>query len=284
MSRIITLSRIACGISGLLAVLLLGSPAGAVAAMEPAAWKETSQTATGAGVFRCVPAAPESIETTAKPKNLRELRRQYSETFKFRGPDVKKIALTFDDVPDPRFTPRILDILSQYHVKSTFFAVGHRVKKNPDLVRRIHREGHILGNHSFSHPQFRNRSVKQFQQEILRTENILSGIIGYRPKFLRPPYGEINEEQVKWAKKNGYTIVNWNVDSLDWKGIDSSKVKSNVLNAAGPGSIVLFHAGGGNGSDLTGTIEALPEIIKTLRARGYQFVTLPELLNLPKFK
>ncbi|TYA13635.1 polysaccharide deacetylase family protein [Paenibacillus faecis] len=278
MFRIIKLMGVACGIA---AVLLHGSPAAACGAPRQAAAVETFQMA---AVAEPVQEAPESVETSAKPKNLAELRRQYSETFKFRGPNVKKIALTFDDVPDPRFTPRILDILHRYDVKSTFFAVGHRVKKYPDLVQRIHREGHVLGNHSFTHPQFRSRSVKQFQQEILRTEKTLSGIIGYRPKLLRPPYGEINEGQVKWAKKNGYTIVNWNVDSLDWKGIDRTKVKANVLNAAGPGSIVLFHAGGGTGSDLTGTIEALPEIIETLRDRGYQFVTLPELLNLPKYK
>lgn len=280
MFRMIKLMGVACGIA---AVLLHGSPDAACAAPRQAA-------AAPVGNFHMmamaepVQEAPESVETSAKPKNLAELRRQYSETFKFRGPNVKKIALTFDDVPDPRFTPRILDILHRYDVKSTFFAVGHRVKKYPDLVQRIHREGHVLGNHSFTHPQFRSRSVKQFQQEILRTEKTLSGIIGYRPKLLRPPYGEINEGQVKWAKKNGYTIVNWNVDSLDWKGIDRTKVKANVLNAAGPGSIVLFHAGGGTGSDLTGTIEALPDIIETLRDRGYQFVTLPELLNLPKYK
>jgi len=278
MFRMIKLAGVACGIA---AVLLHGSPAAACAAPRQAAPVGTFQRA---AMAKPVQETSESVETSAKPKNLGELRRQYSETFKFRGPNVKKIALTFDDVPDPRFTPRILDILHRYQVKSTFFAVGHRVKKYPDLVQRIHREGHILGNHSFTHPQFRNRSVQQFQQEICRTEKTLSGIIGYRPKLLRPPYGEINEEQVKWAMKNGYTIVNWNVDSLDWKGIDRIKVKANVLNAAGPGSIVLFHAGGGTGSDLTGTIEALPEIIETLRDRGYQFVTLPELLNLPKFK
>lgn len=219
-----------------------------------------------------------------RPKSLSELRRKYSETFKFRGPEVKQVALTFDDVPDPRFTPQILEELSKHGVRATFFVVGHRAEKHPDLLRRIHSEGHIIGNHSYSHPQFGSRSVIQFQQEILRTEQIIANIIGYRPRLIRPPYGEITENQVRWVKQHGYKLVNWNVDSLDWKGIDKEKVKRNVLNAAGAGSIILMHGGGGTSSDLSGSIAALPDIITGLRDKGYQFVTLPELLDMYEAK
>lgn len=228
--------------------------------------------------------ATETINNSSEPLSLGELRKKYSETFKFRGPEVKQIALTFDDVPDPRFTPKVLDILHEQGVKATFFAVGNRVQKHPALLQRIYREGHLIGNHSYTHPLFKNRSVKQFQDEIVRTERVIDKTIGHRPQFIRPPYGEINEGQVKWAKRNDYTIVNWNVDSQDWRGLDKEKVMKNILDHVGPGSIVLQHAGGGVGSDLTGTIEALPEIIKTLRTRGYHFVTLDELLGTKKYK
>ncbi|WP_019638676.1 polysaccharide deacetylase family protein [Paenibacillus fonticola] len=224
----------------------------------------------------------QSVNADAKPMTLGELRRKYSETFKFSGPEVKQIALTFDDVPDPRFTPKVLDVLKQHGVKATFFVVGHRAKKHPELLQRIHREGHVIGNHSYFHPLFKKKSVDEFKNEIKRTEKLIEKLIGYKPRFIRPPYGEINEEQLKWAKKNGYKIVNWNVDSLDWKALDKNKVKHNVLSTVGPGSIVLQHAGGGSGSDLTGTIEALPDIIRILRNRGYRFVTIPELLHEPK--
>jgi len=216
--------------------------------------------------------------------DLGELRRKYSETFIFRGPEVKQIALTFDDGPDPRFTPQILDVLHRKGVKATFFVVGARAKKFPGLLRRMSHEGHLIGNHSYSHPNFRNRSIKQFQSEILRTEKIIQNVVGYRPQLIRPPYGEIKEEQVQWAKKNGYTLVNWNVDSQDWKGIDEKKVFSNVMSTAGPGSIILQHSGGGVGSDLTGTIQALPKIIDALQAQGYQFVDLSELLHTTKYR
>lgn len=224
----------------------------------------------------------QSVTTDAKPMTLGELRRKYSETFKFNGPEVKQVALTFDDVPDPRFTPQVLDVLKKQGVKATFFVVGSRARKHPDLLRRIHREGHIIGNHSYSHPLFKTKSVQEFKNEIERTEKVIERLIGYKPRLIRPPYGEINEEQLKWAKQQGYKIINWNVDSLDWKALDKNKVKHNVLSAVGPGSIVLQHAGGGTGSNLTGTIEALPDIIRVLRNRGYRFVTITDLLHYQK--
>lgn len=228
--------------------------------------------------------APTSTEASTKPLNLAELQRKYSETFVFRGPRVKQVALTFDDVPDPRFTPQVLKILKREGVKATFFVVGSRAKKHPDLVRKIHKDGHIIGNHSYTHQQFKKHTLAEFQSEILRTEKVIQNIVGYRPRLIRPPYGDINEAQVRWAKRHSYRVVNWNVDSLDWKGLDKEKVKQNVLETVGPGSIVLQHAGGGNGTDLSGTIEALPEIIRELKAKGYQFVNVATMLQTEKHR
>ena len=173
----------------------------------------------------------DDLPVSSRPIKLKDLRKKYPNTFKFQGSHVKQIALTFDDVPDSRFTPKVLDQLKRQGIKATFFVVGHRAKKHPDLLRRIHAEGHIIGNHSYTHPQFKRRSAKQFETEIKRTEKIIEDTIGYRPKLIRPPYGEINEAQLKWAQKNGYCIVNWNVDSLDWKGLNKQQVKNKPDNA-----------------------------------------------------
>lgn len=224
-------------------------------------------------------AAPSFQQSQVHKLTLAELRKKYADTFKFRGPQGKNIALTFDDVPDPRFTPRILEVLQAKHVHATFFIVGARAQKHPELVTAIKQGGHAIGNHSYNHPQFRKLSMAAFQKQIKKTERTIFGITGIKPRLIRPPYGEINEEQVRWAKRNGYKIVNWDVDSLDWKGIGKEQVKQNVLSQTGPGSIILQHAGGGTGSDLTGTIEALPQIIDELRSRGYHFVTVPELIH-----
>ncbi|HBU82932.1 polysaccharide deacetylase family protein [Paenibacillus sp. UMB7766-LJ446] len=228
--------------------------------------------------------ASKSDSSEEEQLTLGQLRQKYADTFKTNGPSTKKVALTFDDVPDPRFTPQVLDILKKYKVRATFFIVGHRAEKHPDLVKRMVKEGHIVGNHSYNHPQFSKLSMNAFRKQILHTGDIIRNLVGYTPKMIRPPYGDINEQQLQWAAKQHYSIVNWNVDSLDWKGLSKEEVKQNILSAVKPGSIVLQHAGGGVGSILNGTIEALPEVIEELRNRGYELVTLDELLELPKGK
>lgn len=209
------------------------------------------------------------------------LKRKFPTVFMTNGSrDQKKVALTFDDAPDPRFTPAILDVLAQYEVCATFFVVGDRAAKHPELVARIMREGHIIGNHSFNHSVFSTLSMYQFEQQIWRTDGIIQKIVGVSPTLIRPPYGELLFKQVSWGKENGFTIVNWDVDSEDWKKNPSSaRVLANIKRTLQPGSIVLQHAGGGEGQDLSGTIEALPILIEQLQDKGYDLVTLPELLG-----
>ncbi|WP_440109277.1 polysaccharide deacetylase family protein [Paenibacillus sp. QZ-Y1] len=228
--------------------------------------------------------ASNSNSSQEEQLTLGQLRQKYADTFKTNGPSTKQVALTFDDVPDPRFTPQVLDILKKYKVRATFFIVGSRAEKHPDLVKRMVKEGHIVGNHSYNHPEFSKLTMNAFRKQILHTGDIIRNLTGYTPKMIRPPYGDINEQQLQWAARQHYSIVNWNVDSLDWKGLSKDKVKENILSAVKPGSIVLQHAGGGVGSNLSGTIEALPEIIEELRNHGYDLVTLDEMLGLPKGK
>ena len=139
----------------------------------------------------------------------------------------------------------------------------------------------MIGNHSYSHPVFSRISLQQFQQQVMRTDALLRPLIGYSPKLIRPPYGEILPKQIEWAQSKGFVIVNWNVDSEDWRSLDSNRILINIKRTLQPGSIILQHAGGGQGQDLSGTINALPRLIRMLRSKGYQIVTLPELLNRP---
>lgn len=217
------------------------------------------------------------------PMTLADLRQKYPGVFVLNGPSNKRqVALTFDDGPDLEYTPQILDVLKKNNVKATFFLVGKRAQAHPDVVKRMVREGHEVGNHSFSHANLPKVSMAAFQKELQQTDKIIRSLAGYNPKMFRPPYGETNEQQILWLSKNNYTIVNWNVDSLDWKGLSSGQVRDNVLSAIFPGSIVLQHSAGGNGEDLSGTVKALPQIIERLRADGVQFVTVSKLLNIPK--
>ncbi|AYB38576.1 polysaccharide deacetylase family protein [Brevibacillus laterosporus] len=216
------------------------------------------------------------------PLTLADLREKYKSTFLLRGSASKReVALTFDDAPDDCFTPQILDILKQEGVRATFFVVGNRIEAHPEIVQRMVKEGHILGNHSYNHPNFPTLSDADFRDQVIRTDELISSFTGYKPSFIRAPYGNINEDQILWLASQHKKIINWDVDSLDWKGLSTEQVKTNILAHVHPGSIVLQHAGGGIGEDLSGTVHALPEIIKKLRNDGVKLVTIPELLDLP---
>lgn len=221
-----------------------------------------------------------SVISTADENRISKLHKKYADTFKMQGPRTAQIALTFDDAPDPRFTPYILDILKKNHIKATFFVIGDKAKRYPKLVKRMVNEGHIVGNHSFNHPNFNKISLGQFQQQIIKTGLAIQKSIGYTPLLIRPPYGEIRESQLQWLQQNGYTVVNWNVDSNDWRGLSKTQVYYNVVSATRPGSIILMHAGGGTASNLKGTLKSLPSIIKSLQQKGYVFVTIPQQLSI----
>jgi peptidoglycan/xylan/chitin deacetylase (PgdA/CDA1 family) len=227
-------------------------------------------------------AGSENSQRQPHPLSLADLHQKYKSTFLFSGPPSKReVALTFDDVPDLKFTPQVLDMLKKSGVKATFFVVGNRAEAHPEIVKRMIQEGHVIGNHSYNHPNLPKVSDDVFHDQILRTENILADIAGYRPKLFRPPYGNVNEKQIEWLASQQYHIINWNVDSLDWKGLNADQVVTNVVSHVTPGSIVLQHGAGGAGEDLTGTVQALPIMIERLQSKGIKLVTIPELFGIP---
>ncbi|TDF99866.1 polysaccharide deacetylase family protein [Paenibacillus piri] len=226
-------------------------------------------------------AGRESVQRENRPLSLADLHHKYESTFLFNGPSgQRKAALTFDDVPDTEYTPQLLDILKQYGVRATFFTIGNRAEAHPDIVKRMVDEGHAIGSHSYSHPNLPRVSDAVFQNEILRTEQALAPLIGYKPRLFRPPYGNISEDQIQWMASLNYHIINWNVDSLDWKGLTADQVSANVLGHVKPGAVILQHGAGGEGEDLIGTVQALPKIIESLTHSGIQLVTVPELFNI----
>ena len=217
----------------------------------------------------------------AEPLTLEQLRKKYPSNFIFQGPsEPKRVALTFDDVPDELFTLQVLDALKKHGVRATFFVVGNRAEDHPEVVKRMVEDGHVLGNHSYSHVNFPKVSNDEFHEEVLMTQKAVDEVVGgYQMKYIRPPYGNIADDQIKWLVSQKLKIVNWNVDSLDWKGIDADEVEKNIMSQVKPGSIILQHGAGGAGEDLSGTVQALPRIIQKLQDQGYEFVTLPELIH-----
>ena len=221
----------------------------------------------------------------AKVHSLTELRQKYADSFIFRGSSTKQqIALTFDDAPDTLYTPQVLDILKKHNVKATFFVIGKLAEKHPDIVKRIAREGHVLGNHTYNHAQLKKLTMDKFIEDIEKSEAALSPLAGYTPRLIRPPYGAVSDDELAWLKDEGYLTVNWNVDPEDWRGVSGEQVLKRSMEAAKPGAIILMHCATGPDGSLQGTIDALPELISGLRAKGYELVTLPQLLETNKGK
>lgn len=180
------------------------------------------------------------------------------------------LALTFDDGPNAQVTPQVLDILARQQVKATFFIVGVHVPGNEELVRREHREGHEIGNHSWNHPDLSKLSPEEAQAQIDVTQRVIAGTGVPAPKILRPPYGAVNDMVVARSK---LTIVRWNTDPEDWKLKDPAKIQEQILAHARPGAIILLH------DIYPATVAALEPALQTLK-QHYQFVTASQLLNL----
>lgn len=191
--------------------------------------------------------------------------------------DGPYIALTFDDGPSAKLTPQLLKILADRHVKATFFLIGQNVQAHPEIVKEEVAEGHAVGSHTWSHPNLGIMPDDKVRAELQQTDDAIFSAAGVHPQMLRPPYGSLAHAQRVWIRKEfGYQIIFWSVDPLDWKDPGADVVASRILAATKPGSIILSH-------DIhEGTVQAMPQIIDALLAKGYKFVTVPELIALSK--
>jgi peptidoglycan/xylan/chitin deacetylase (PgdA/CDA1 family) len=194
-------------------------------------------------------------------------------TFDWVHVDGPYIAMTFDDGPSAKLTPKLLDLLAAHHIKATFFLIGENAAENPEIVAREMREGHEVANHSWSHPNFGKMGDDGVRSQIRRTDDAIKSATGSSPTLLRPPYGSITARQKKWINQEfGYKIVLWDVDPLDWRRPGPSVVCNRIVKNTRAGSIVLAH-------DIhPGTIEAMPCVLKELEAKGFKFVTVSELI------
>jgi peptidoglycan-N-acetylglucosamine deacetylase len=221
-----------------------------------------AQTATGGGVSEKNKAAPPT-----EPRI----------TFNSVNVDGPYVAMTFDDGPHATLTPKLLDLLATHHIKATFFVIGENAAAHTEILARAAREGHEIGNHSWSHPNLAKMSDAGVRRELQRTEDVIRNVTGARPTLLRPPYGSLATRQKHWIHEEfGYQIILWEVDPLDWKRPGAAAVCNRIVKAARPGSIILSH-------DIhPGTIEAMPSTLEQLEAKGFKFVTVSELIGMAR--
>lgn len=219
------------------------------------------------------------------PPTITQVRRQYPAHFLTAGPrDLKRVALTFDDGPEARYTPAVLDILKEHRILATFFLIGRQIDRHPGVVQRIHAEGHVIGSHSWSHAKLNDLTAGEALSEIHRTEKAVFDLTGRLPALFRCPYGDINETAMQLLIASGYKNIFWTADSLDWDVKDPDRVLINTLTDTGRGTIILMHSGGGRDQNLDAGMAALPDLIYTLQAQGYEFVTVDGLLSVPAYR
>ena len=181
-----------------------------------------------------------------------------------------KIALTFDDGPNIKYTPMLLDGLKERGIKATFFLIGSNIDGNETVVKEMYENGHIVGNHTFHHVQLTKVSEEEAREEVVKTNNAIYEITGEYPVYIRPPFGE-------WREGLDLVVtmipVLWDVDSRDWESQNTASICSEVLPNVKDGSIILMHDG------YRATVEALRRILKELKEEGYTFVTVRELIE-----
>ena len=213
------------------------------------------------------------------------------------GYQPKKVAISFDDGPDPTWTPKILDILKKENVKGTFFMIGEVAQENVGVMQRVYREGHEIGNHTYTHPDISEISTGQVDLQLNVTEDLFAAKLGVNPVYFRPPYSIDQEpdtndqaEPVAHIQNHGYVIVGNKIDTDDWDE-NPRKTPDQIINSVFEqidaantktwmrGSVILMHDGGG---DRQPTVDALPKLIEALRARGYELVPVSELLGMSR--
>lgn len=187
------------------------------------------------------------------------------------------VTLTFDDGPDPRYTPRILKILRDEHIHATFFMIGQQVEKYPDLARQVAMDGNTIGNHTYSHPDLKVTTLTQVEQELSKCQDSIYKATGQTPHYFRPPKGLYDGRTIMTVKEDGYEVILWDVAVEHHASHTASREAQRVINRAKPAYIILAHDGRLNREK---TVRAIPIIIKGLKNRGYRFVGLDDFIRM----
>lgn len=187
----------------------------------------------------------------------------------FSEEGTKKVALTFDDGPHPYYTEQLLDGLKERGVHATFFVTGEHAELHPEVIARMQEEGHLIGNHTYSHMQLSSSNREAFKEELVKTNEIIYQITGEEITYVRPPYGS-------WDKKfeselNMFPVL-WTIDPLDWCSSNVASITNKVVSKVKENDIILMH------DEYKSTVTAALQVIDHLKAEGYEFVTVEEIL------
>jgi len=207
----------------------------------------------------------------------------YGKTFTGLPRGSRQIALTYDDGPNDPHTLHLLEVLARHNVHATFFLIGRHAEDRPQLVNEIAKAGHVIGNHTFSHPLLIFKSTSEIRGEILRCQAVLHDAIGQHSNLFRPPFGGRRPAVLGIASELGLQPVMWNLTGYDWSAPPASAIERKVSNHIRGGDVILLHDGGHKqmGADRSQTVIATDHILTRYKSEGFEFVTIPQMMAEP---
>jgi peptidoglycan/xylan/chitin deacetylase (PgdA/CDA1 family) len=205
----------------------------------------------------------------------------YGRTFTGLPRGSRQIALTYDDGPNDPPTLRLLEILARHGVQATFFLIGRHVRQRPDIVREIVQAGHVVGNHTLTHPLLIFKSEAEIRQQLSECRSALQDAVGEHSNLFRPPFGGRRPAVLRVARELGLEPVMWNVTGYDWNAPPAAEVERKVSKQIGGGDVILLHDGGHKqmGADRSQTVVATDRLIARYKSEGYEFVTIPRMMR-----
>lgn len=208
----------------------------------------------------------------------------YGDTFTGLSRSTRQLALTYDDGPNDPHTMRLLEVLARHDVRATFFLIGNYVKQRPDLAREIVKAGHVVGNHTFTHPLLTFKSAAEVREELSTCRSALQDAIGQHSNLFRPPFGGRRPAVLRIARDLGLTPIMWNVTGYDWTAPPSALIEQKVTKQIRGGDVILLHDGGHKemGADRSQTVLATDHLIAKYKSEGYEFRTISQMMTRKK--
>lgn len=205
----------------------------------------------------------------------------FGRTFTGLAPGSRQLALTYDDGPNDPHTLRLLEVLAKHDVKATFFLIGRYVERRPEIVREIAHSGHVIGNHTFTHPLLIFKSEAEIRGEILCCQSALHDAIGEHSNLFRPPFGGRRPAVLRVSRELGLEPVMWNVTGYDWNAPLAALIERKVEKQIRGGDVILLHDGGHKqmGADRFNTVTATDHLLGRYKSKGYTFVSIPQMLD-----
>ena len=207
----------------------------------------------------------------------------YGRTFTGLSPGTKQLALTYDDGPNDPHTFRLMEVLARHNVRATFFVIGRYVRQRPDIVRELIQAGHVVGNHTFTHPLLTFQSVAEVRQELTNCRQAIQEAIGEHSNLFRPPFGGRRPAVLRVVRELGLEPIMWNVTGYDWNAPPAAAIERKVEKQMRGGDVILLHDGGHKqmGADRSQTVLATDHLLSRYRAEGCDFVTIKQMLEEP---